>query len=299
MSDGAPVPPPSPQSPPPDSASGGLQFDHAVQGGARRSSGSSGPLIICARCKTQVKNYYYHVDHESLCAKCKQEAERASGAARSGGAWMRAGFLGFGAAIVGAAIYYGVIRLFNLEIGIVAILIGYLVGAAVKKGAGGGGRRYQILAASLTYLSVGMAYAPVAYTGFVEARTARLSGARSDSSVAADSAETEGEDSTATAAADSIDGETASLQQASSTIEPKQLSAGEATKVILIGLGLTILFVFILPVMVVIGSLPSGLISAMIIGFGILQAWRMTGGRELKITGPYRVGTPPTPTPAT
>src|SRR5207237_1674878 len=74
-----------------------------------------------------------------------------------------ASLFGLGAGIVGAAIYYAVIALANLEIGIVAILIGYMVGYAVRRGAGGrGGRRFQALAVALTYLSIALAYAPVA-----------------------------------------------------------------------------------------------------------------------------------------
>ena len=75
---------------------------------------------------------------------------------------MAAGF-GAGAGIVGAAIYYAVIAIAHLEIGIVAILIGYMVGYSVRKGAQGrGGRRFQVLAAVLTYCSVALAYTPLA-----------------------------------------------------------------------------------------------------------------------------------------
>jgi hypothetical protein len=48
-----------------------------------------------------------------------------------------------------------------------------------------------------------------------------------------------------------------------------------------------------LPVMVVFGSLPSGLLSAIIIFVGIHHAWRMTAAPPLKIAGPYRVGAQP------
>ena len=40
-----------------------------------------------------------------------------------------------------------------------------------------------------------------------------------------------------------------------------------------------------LPVLMVFGSMPSGLISAAIIVFGMLQAWRMTAAPALQITG--------------
>jgi hypothetical protein len=45
-----------------------------------------------------------------------------------------------------------------------------------------------------------------------------------------------------------------------------------------------------LPVLVVVGSLPGGLISALIMGFGIHQAWRLTAVPTPTIHGPFRVG---------
>ena len=44
-------------------------------------------------------------------------------------------------------------------------------------------------------------------------------------------------------------------------------------------------FSFALPVIVVIGSFPGGLLSAAIIGFGMHQAWRMTAAPRFTITG--------------
>ena len=49
-------------------------------------------------------------------------------------------------------------KITGYEIGIVAIGIGYLVGKAVRKGAGGfGGTRYQVLAVFLTYAAIALA----------------------------------------------------------------------------------------------------------------------------------------------
>jgi hypothetical protein len=49
-------------------------------------------------------------------------------------------------------------------------------------------------------------------------------------------------------------------------------------------------FSLALPVLVVIGSLPGGFISAAIIAFGMRQAWRMTAAPQVQIAGPYRIG---------
>ena len=49
-------------------------------------------------------------------------------------------------------------------------------------------------------------------------------------------------------------------------------------------------FIAALPVLMVVGSMPSGLISAVIIFFGMQQAWKMTGVPSLQVLGPFRVG---------
>ena len=77
------------------------------------------------------------------------------------GPFAKATIFGLVAAILGAALYYAVIAITNFEIGIVAIAIGYMVGFAVRKGAGGGGRRFQVIAVLLTYWAVGLAYMPL------------------------------------------------------------------------------------------------------------------------------------------
>src|SRR5262245_41350669 len=101
-----------------------------------------------------------------------------------------------------------------------------MVGYSVRKGAGGrGGRRFQILAAVLTYCAVGLAYTPLA------------------------------------------------LQE-----------APNAPRIV------ALVLIPVLPVLIVAGSMPSGLITAAIIYFGIRQAMRMTARPVLQISGPFRIG---------
>jgi hypothetical protein len=57
-------------------------------------------------------------------------------------------------------------------------------------------------------------------------------------------------------------------------------------------------FIAVVPVLVVIGSGPSGLISAFIMFIGMRQAWQMTRAPFVQVLGPYRVGAAPPPTPA-
>jgi hypothetical protein len=204
-----------------------LQFDRVET--ASLADTTASPAVTCAVCGKSVDREYYHANGKTICDSCRQVVTAAAATPRSIATLVTAGVFGLGAAIAGAAIYYAVITIANLEIGIVAILIGYMVGWAVRKGArGGGGRRFQILAVVLTYWAVGLAYTPLAFQEMPKYR------------------------------------------------------------------GL-FLFSFALPLLSVFGSMPMGLISALIIFIGLRQAWRMTGRPELVISGPYKVGTGPAP----
>src|SRR4029077_2464037 len=165
-----------------------------------------------------------------------------------------------GAGIVGAAIYYAVIAIAHLEIGIVAILIGYMVGYSVRKGTQGrGGRRFQVLAAVLTYLSVAGAYAPLAIQQAMADRPAQQSAAVSSS------------------------GNGLSTPDSAKPAQPRPRSRRPLLSLVVLS-GLLVA----LPVLVVFGSLPSGLISAFIIFIGMRQAWKMTGALVVRVAGPYR-----------
>ena len=63
--------------------------------------------------------------------------------------------LGLLAGLAGAAIWYAVRKITDYEIGLIAIVVGLMVGVAVRKGSKGrGGWFYQALAMTLTYCCV-------------------------------------------------------------------------------------------------------------------------------------------------
>ncbi len=138
-----------------------LQFDRVVSD-ASTGAQSGKPAAVCVACKNSIVSDYYQLNGKVTCADCRVAIEDAISTPEGVGPFARSAGLGILAAIAGAAIYFGVIALANLEIGIIAIAIGYMVGWAVRKGAGGrGGRRFQVLAVALTYWAVGLAYAPL------------------------------------------------------------------------------------------------------------------------------------------
>jgi hypothetical protein len=251
-----------------------LQFDRVVSQAA--SASPSGTLsVACAGCQTSIETEYYDVNGKTCCGRCRAAIEAAAETPQGILPLVIAGVFGLGAGVVGAAIYYAVMAIANLEIGIVAILIGYMVGYAVHKGAGlRGSRRFQVLAVALTYASVALAYTPLAFQEVLDAdRGARKAAATTTS--------TDGN-----VAATAADGTSVATAIESTPAETTRPSGRRA----LFALAILLTFIAALPVMVVVGSLPSGLISAFIIFIGMRQAWRMTGVPLLQILGPYRVG---------
>src|SRR5690348_7140815 len=108
-----------------------LQFDRVETG--QPLGASAAPGVACVVCKKSVGAQYFAVNGKPVCESCRARVMSAATAPRSIGPLVRAGIFGLGAAIAGAAIYYAVIAIANLEIGIVAILIGYMVGYMVRK----------------------------------------------------------------------------------------------------------------------------------------------------------------------
>jgi hypothetical protein len=242
---------------------GPLQFDRVVTDHA--GDGSRDVAVACESCRTTIKSEYYQVNRAVVCERCRRVREDAAETPVGIIPMIAAAGAGLGAGIVGAAIYFAVIAIAHLEIGIVAILIGYMVGYAVRNGAGGrGGLRFQLLAVALTYVSIAMAYTPLAIKELLNEKP--RSRAATQSSVTTS-------DAPAVAAEES----------------PREPSRGA----LIMGLAFLLAFIAALPVLVVVGSFPSGLISALIMFIGMRQAWIMTRAPVLEIFGPYRVGVEP------
>ena len=268
-----------------------LQFNRADPQAGHENGERSGPAVTCTVCKRSIETQYWQANGNPVCNVCRQRVQAEASSGKGVGRLFRAGLFGLGAAIAGAAIYYAVMALADLEIGIVAILIGFMVGYAVRKGAAGrGGKRFQIMAAVLTYWAVGLAYTPFAIKGMFEGRDAKIAASvQADSSHAATTASPDSSSAGATDSAGTAATEAVVAKPVASTVAkpvgPLALVAAIAFMMV---------FVFALPVTAIVGGMPSGLISALIIFIGLRQAWRMTAAAELKISGPYRVGAEPT-----
>jgi hypothetical protein len=246
------------------SANGELQFDRVI---AESSvSPASGTLaVLCSFCHASIGTEYYHINGNIFCSRCRAAIESAAETSQGVAPLAIAGLFGLGAGIVGAVIYFAVMAIAHLEIGIVAILIGYMVGYAIRKGTRGrGGLRFQILAAALTYLSVALAYSPIAMS--MIARSAQQAQASN---------------------ANGTNGELTTPAASRASTEKPTPGA------VLVAIVFLLAVIAVLPVFVAVASFPTGLISLVIIFIGMRQAWRMTRAPWLEILGPYRVGAAP------
>src|SRR5688572_19346349 len=240
-----------------DSTAGGpppLKFDTAVPTVAP-SDVIAAQGVTRVACGRAVSDEYFDVNGQSVCDGCRTQLAQLAESPRGWGTFGKAGLFGFVAAVLGAILYYAVIAITNFEIGFVAIAIGFMVGWAIRKAtANRGGRRFQVLALVLTYWSVGLAYTPLTFQELAK-------GGNKEQAQGAT-------DATASAPAGSP--------------EPADISIPMMLAV-LVGFSLA------LPVLAVFGSLPGGLLSALIIGIGMRQAWQMTGAQHVQISGPYRI----------
>jgi hypothetical protein len=252
-----------------------LDFDRAIPA-AGGTGGTDGPregAVQCANCQRPITTQYFTASGAPLCGSCRVKLEQAVAPVKHPALIAKAAVFGLGATVVGAAIYYAVMRFFNLEIGLVAILSGWMIGKSVRAGAAGrGGVILQIGAAALTYISVAMAYFPFAVQQAIGGDGAAV---------------------TATAGADTAQTRDASVAPPEVDVTPAEAGAGEISGVV--AFALIAGFALALPVLVIVGSMPSGLISAAIIGFGMVQAWQLTAAPKLVFEGPFRVGAPGSP----
>jgi len=237
-----------------------LQFDTATPSVPAGQGAPHG--VTCTACQRTIADEYYDVNGQSVCASCRTVIQRQAEPARGFAVLIRAVVFALVAAVLGAILYYAVIAITDFEIGIVAIAIGYMVGYAIRMATGGrGGLRFQILAIVLTYWAVGLAYTPLVFREMNN--------------------QTEQASQT-------------SVPATPAPAEPQAAAADDSSQPVSFTFAIVVLiaFSFALPVLSVFGSMPSGLISAAIIAFGMQQAWRMTGVPHLEITGPYRIAAP-------
>jgi hypothetical protein len=232
-----------------------LQFRRAEPVGAPTASKR------CAACKSAVYDTYFQAAGHDICPACAARIQSGQQAPPAHSLF-KAALYGGGAAIAGCALYAFVSIAANLQLALLAILIGYMVGRAIRHASNGlGGRHQQILAVLLTYFSITFSYVVVLIyeAGSKHAPSAQQSGAAG------------------------------TAPTAPRPTAPRKAAPMNPGTVVAVLAGLAAIAPFL-----ALGSNPvGGLISLVIIFVGLRQAWRMTGRSDIPIFGPYNVaGTP-------
>lgn len=229
-----------------------LQFDSADQTGT----------VSCKACGSSLPDQYYVVNGNVVCERCRRAVEEDWNRGGAAGRLGKALVLGILATIGCSILWYAVIKLTGYEVGILAIVVGFVVGGAVRKGSNGrGGWRYQALAIFLTYTAIVSSYVPLIIEEAMNQRNAQITKAApaTDSTVAA------------SAAADTT---AASLEK----IGP----VGVAIAIVMF-LG----FIYAMPFLAGIQNV----LGILIIGFALYEAWKLNHRMELRVSGPHQVST--------
>lgn len=132
----------------------GLQFD--------RAEFAPGATLACTICKTPLQGEYFQVNGKNICPACRTKLEEnftgGSKVARFG----KAAAAGVVAGFAGFVIYWAVRTFFHMELALIAIAVGWMVGRAIHWGANGrGGTFYQLMAVVITYVAICSSYVPM------------------------------------------------------------------------------------------------------------------------------------------
>jgi hypothetical protein len=240
--------------------------------------------VPCSRCERPLTEYWT-LDGAVLCESCaetlRQERTSSEGALRRVG---KAFAFGVGGMLAGAAVWYAVARIANLEIGLIAILLGWLVGKGIYLGSGKrGGRGYQVMAVLLTYLGIGVAGVPFAIEGWNEAQRLAV-----DSLAVADTTSS----TPVTQLPDSqLDAELIRLDSAIAAGKELDTEAVPGIFGALIGIGALVVLALMVPVLSIIGG--QSIIGVLIYGFALWEAWKLAAATLPEISGPHPVGGAP------
>lgn len=245
-----------------------LQFDRAEYENAPGDA-------QCATCKRALTNHYFDVNGSMVCEACRYTIESQQGGGSPGGRFVRAFGAGLIAAIAGALLYYAIAAVSGYEFGLIAIVVGWGVGAAVKWGSNArGGWLYQSLAMMLTYVAIVSTYIPPMIEGFRSAAAAQ---------------EVQGQPTPAasdtSSSSPSGPADSAVAQPAAATTETSKEDGPPLVLAVLFMAGILLAVPFLAGVENIIGII--------IIGIGLYEAWKLNRRQVLTITGPHTIARTP------
>ena len=218
----------------------------------------------CANCHAVIERTYFRANAHVVCPKCRvglATPPKEGGALR----FWRAFGLGLGAGVIGGGIWYAVSATTGYQIGFIGIIVGLLVGGAVRKGSNArGGWGYQILAMVLTYLTISATYVPGIIDEYDKAASGQLPAPAQDSAPAM-----------------------RTVGSAPGTPPPAARPLHAPRGFIIF---LAILFSVAAPFF-------SGIMGLVIVGIALYEAWKINKRATFAFAGPFALGPPPAPEP--
>lgn len=228
--------------------------------------------LRCQHCSQTIAQVYYTVAGQVCCEPCWAQLR---GVVPTGSGLKRFGcalVCGVLAAAAGSGLYFAITALTGYELGLVAIVVGFLVGNAVRWGAQGrGGWLYQGLAIVLTYSAIVTTYIPPL---FHELRK-----------VASLSQTTPGVPMPDAARA--------------STLRPETLTPQRYGFYRFVTLAVSLLLLYVLACAAPFLGGWQNIMGLVIIGIGLYEAWKLNKRVTVPMAGPYTITTALPETPAT
>ncbi len=248
-----------------------LQFEKAVPVDAAATTSP-----VCVSCQKPLSGSYFTLNGSPICSICRVTIETALTAGSASRRLARAVGAGSGAAAVGAIAWFAIAKLTGMELGIVAIVLGFFVGSAVRWGSEGrGGRVYQALAVFLTYTAIVSSYVPMILTYLAEQNQ--------DSEISTVAAEGIRDTGVLIPASDT--------PAAAATFDEEDTVAAQAKAVAshpLVAFLILIGFVYALPFL----AGFENIVGIIIIGIALYQAWKMNEKTILSFEGPFQIQRP-------
>ena len=236
----------------------GLQFD--------KVDAPPNATRTCAACQRGIENEYFELGGRVVCATCAASL-KGKGGARP---FVRALLFGGAAALLSTIVWYLIIKLFNMELGLIAIGVGLFVGMAVRRGAlARGGWKYQALAMALTYGAVTFSKAPLLVQAIAETQAKKKAGG--------DAAGSSGDDKQAKPTA--VDGAPTGDGKAPAPAKKQPVHLGEVLIAFLFIGGLALASPFL--------AGTENIMGLIIIGIALYEAWKIN--RRVPLEGPFRL----------
>ena len=257
--------------PPPDDE---LQFDRVEPASAGYGVAPAPPT--CVGCGQPIVNQYFTAGDKVVCPSCRDAVVNHQVGGSKMFRLLKATVFGLAAGLLGAVIWYLVRHFLHLQAGLIAILVGFMVGAAVRKGSNQrGGLGYQLLAVVLTYSSICANYMPDILQLVLKDDIA-------------DEAQVERSTPTGRQAAAA-----ASTRHSSTVIDPNEPAPGAGRLALALVIVVAVIFALSLAAPFVQGA--SGILGLLIIGFALWEAWKLNRRTQFDIAGPYSLGPPAIP----